>query len=537
MGGHEAFEKEIVDYAKTIFRGYPQYKEYHDSLIREMTERAQASPIYAGRVSKISGIGELNELPLLFYDRIFGAIKQQGLDAVLLAKPAQYWQTSGYTGEPKRFYYSTADVDHLTSTFAVLGYAMGVRPWTPYWNFGARDPLLSNKLFEVGAEKLKIEKYLSTPLGSQADFFEAMRRASKGGHFDVATGTPLLYMLMARVANDPSYAESVVLRAVKAQIDLPTFLAKLIVKYLLRGVDYNALKRLVESMTIGLSYTEPIAPNIETLSRYYPKMRFFDCFGSTEAPVQGIQIFSGRPGFAYLLTNVIPEMAKPEDILNARKDPSAKVTATPWTDWRAGMRGELVITRPGECLPLIRYPTGDIIEVIDPACEHKVKLDYGELSFTLPVVKFLGRSVDLVDFEVSDEKGDFLGGRIYSSVVNEHLLRLPNIRWWEFYKVGTVPAKLVFVIIPEKPVGDEEAFRSRIIKSLNDVDYFLSIGLTLDLVKVVITKPSAYRLVEEEIDRRVRSGRSLGQLKPRRVMSVANDDELNAAIREKVASP
>jgi hypothetical protein len=201
------------------------------------------------------------------------------------------------------------------------------------------------------------------------------------------------------------------------------------------------------------------------------------------------------------------------------------------------MRGELVITRPGECLPLIRYPTGDIIEVIDPACEHKVKLDYGELSFTLPVVKFLGRSVDLVDFEVSDEKGDFLGGRIYSSVVNEHLLRLPNIRWWEFYKVGTVPAKLVFVIIPEKPVGDEESIPVRIIKSLNDVDYFLSIGLTLDLVKVVITKPSAYRLVEEEIDRGVRSGRSLGQLKPRRVMPVANDDELNAAIREKVRVP
>ncbi len=160
----------------------------------------------------------------------YGAIKQHGLKGALLAKPALHWQTSGYTGEPKRFYYSAADVDHLTSTFAVIGYAIGVRPWTPYWNFGARDPLLS------------------------------------------------------------------------------------------------------------------------------------------------------------------------------------------------------------------------------------------------------------------------------------------NIRWWEFYKVNTVPAKLVFVIIPDKPVEDAEAFSAKVLKSLNDVDTFLSIGLTLDLVKVIITKPSAYRLVEEEIDRRLKSGVPWGSL-------------------------
>jgi len=40
MGPHEAFEREIVDYSKAIFRGYPQYRDYHDSLIQGMTERA-----------------------------------------------------------------------------------------------------------------------------------------------------------------------------------------------------------------------------------------------------------------------------------------------------------------------------------------------------------------------------------------------------------------------------------------------------------------------------------------------------------------
>lgn len=532
-----AFEKEIVDYAKTIFRTYPDYITYHNSLIQDMTEKAQASPIYAGRIHKISCMDQLSELPLMFYDQVFNSIKQHGLEKTLLAKHAIYWQTSGYTGEPKRFYYSAADVEHLTMAFAIIGYAMGVRPWTPYWNFGARDPLLSNRLFEIGAEKLKIEKYLSTPLAGQADFFDAMRKASKTGHYEVATGTPLLYMVMARVANDPQYAEEVVMRGLKAQINLPNFIAKLIVKYLLRGVDYPALKQLVESMTIGLSYTEPIAPNLEMLTRYYKKMKFYDCFGSTEAPVQGVQLFSGKPGFAYLLTNVIPELAKPEDIMKARKDNSTRVESTLWPEWRAGMRGELIINRPGESLPLIRYPTGDIVEVIDPAFNHVIKLDHGDLSFTLPVIKFLGRSVDLVDFELSDEKGDFLGGRIYSSVVSEHLLKVPNIRWWEFYKVNTVPGKLVFVIIPENPVEDYDAFMAKIIKNLNAVDTFVSVGLMLDLVKVIITKPSAYRVVEAEIDRRVKSGRSLGQLKPRRVVSVADDAALDAAIKEKIEAP
>ncbi len=270
------------------------------------------------------------------------------------------------------------------------------------------------------------------------------------------------------------------------------------------------------------------------LSQYYKKMKFYDCFGSTEAPAQGVQLFSGKPGFAYLLTNVIPEIAKPEDVMKARKGNSVKVDSILWPEWRAGMRGGLIINRPGESLPLIRYPTGDIIEVIDPAYDHAIKLDHSDFSFTLPIIKYLGRSVDLVDFELSDEKGDFLGGRIYSSVVSEHLLKVPNIRWWEFYNVNTVPGKLVFIIIPETPVDDPDAFMAKILKSLNAVGTFLSVGLMLDLVKVIVTKPSAYRLVEEGTDRRVKSGRSLGQLKPRRVMSVADDAALNAVIKEKI---
>ncbi len=86
MSAHEAFEKEIVDYAKGIFRGYPQYKEYHDSLIREMTARAQQSPIYAGLLPEISGIGEsLNAV-----DYFLSIGLTLALVKVVITKPSAY---------------------------------------------------------------------------------------------------------------------------------------------------------------------------------------------------------------------------------------------------------------------------------------------------------------------------------------------------------------------------------------------------------------------------------------------------------------
>lgn len=519
--------KMIEDIKKHLCKTYAEFKAHHDQMLSQVTEASQKSPVYEGRVKKINSLEELNTLPLNPYDVIYDCIKRFGLEKVLLAKPVKYWQTSGYTGEPKRFYYGQKDLDEIVLTFAMFGYIIGARPWLSGWNFGGQDPLLSCSLIEMCAEKLQIDDRLSTPLGSENDFFDALKKASKRSRFDIMIGTPFLFTLISRVAYEPSFVENTVKEIIRTRYRIPSFLTGLICKLFLHGINYENVKSIIKNGKIGITYTEAIAPYLERFKKEYPNMVFYDGLGSTEMPFQAVQIFSGEEGLAYILKEIIPEIAKPEDVMNAKANKDFKIDAIPWYEWKKGMRGELIITRPGECLPLIRYPTGDLIEVLDPACRFDVKIGDAEIMFTFPKIKILGRTVDLVDFEVPEEMGAFIGGRIYTRQVNDALLKTPNIRWWELYNVGGNPGKLVFVIIPEKKVENEDAFKEEIFNNLaHECDFSVSIAYELKMLEFIITEPSAYRVIQEEINRRANEGRSLGQLKPKHIYNMRDGEEL-----------
>ena len=62
----------------------------------------------------------------------------------------------------------------------------------------------------------------------------------------------------------------------------------------------------------------------------------------------------------------------------------------------------------------------------------------------------------------------------------------------------------------------------------------LQIGHQLGRVEVLSTRPEAYRLIQEEIDRRVKEGRSLGQLKPKRIHHVESEAEFQRAVGRKL---
>jgi phenylacetate-coenzyme A ligase PaaK-like adenylate-forming protein len=201
------------------------------------------------------------------------------------------------------------------------------------------------------------------------------------------------------------------------------------------------------------------------------------------------------------------------------------------------MRGELLITRPGESLPLVRYPTGDMIEVLDPFAELNIPIDGGAVA-TLPLIRMLGRSVDTLDFEVPDEMGCFLGNKIYSHHIHEALQRPNNVRWWELYNIRGEPGRLCFLVIPDKEVEDHERFRKETLRHLlrecDDPHHTLQIGHELGRVEVLSTRPHAYRLIQQEIDKRVKEGRSLGQLKPKRIFKVNSEDEFRTVVRDKL---
>ncbi len=213
------------------------------------------------------------------------------------------------------------------------------------------------------------------------------------------------------------------------------------------------------------------------------------------------------------------------------------------------MRGELVITRPGACLPLIRYPTGDMIEVMDPAYTFKSKLDsVGEIEVTLPAIRSLGRASDSVDFETDGQNGNFFGFKVYSRQISDALFSVRNIRWWELYNVKGTPGRFVFLIIPEEKVRDEAAFKSEILASLSKTfveydavqtgrEFILENGSAKrQLIELLIARPEAYSVVDAEIKRRVKQGRSVGQQKPRRIQRVESEEELKRLTAEKMAA-
>jgi hypothetical protein len=87
--------------------------------------------------------------------------------------------------------------------------------------------------------------------------------------------------------------------------------------------------------------------------------------------------------------------------------------------------------------------------------------------------------------------------------------------------VGQRPSRLVFLIIPEAPVTNLEAYRKEVTRKLlhecNDLLGTLKMGRDLDRLQIIVAEPSAYTHIQEEIDARARAGRSLGQLKPKHI--------------------
>jgi phenylacetate-coenzyme A ligase PaaK-like adenylate-forming protein len=264
-----------------------------------------------------------------------------------------------------------------------------------------------------------------------------------------------------------------------------------------------------------------------------------DVFGATENPIIAAQLDPKNDGLCLFIDSFIAELARPDDVHPSTYGKGVEVSAVPWWNWTKGMRGELLITRPGECLPLVRYATGDLIEVLEPEYEVHVQMDGEDISFRLPLIKVLGRSVDALDYEVQDESGNFLGNKVYSRHINDALQGAQNVRWWELYIVRGKPGRLVFVVIPDRSPSDLQAFRRQLMHRLmdecDDPLHTFKVGEELGYFDIYIAPPEAYASIQNEIDRRMREGRSIGQLKPKRIMPIAEVD-LPAALAQRSIS-
>lgn len=547
MPANKALVQEIES---TILRdfslSYDDLKKLHSSMLDQITSTANHSPAYS-KIEHITDISQLSKLPMTSFDHIQALFDQLGAEKVLLKKPAIFWYTSGSTGKQKKVYYSETDHDLIAQGFMQLLYLSGVRVTDSPWVFTSTG---GDTLFGRVLTKYGIPGLIST-LASELDVIKALRNASKLERIDITVGVTWLYLVIYKIAHHPEEFEKIVQKMVKDKVKIPG-LPWLIRKYLMRGINYPNLARILSETRLGFSHAEALSPYIPKISEAYPKMEMHDVFGATEQWVQAIQVSTEHNWLSFFLRYSIPELADPEEVLKAKQDPTYIPKTTPWYEWKKGMRGELILTRPGECLPLIRYPTGDMIEVMDPAYKFTAKLETTTLDITLPAIMSLGRATDSVDYDSGDQNGNFFGFKVYSRQINDALFRIQNIRWWELYHIKGSPGRFIFLVIPENPVQDQTLFKAEIHASLTKtfVEYYaVDTGrqfildktstngngvIHKELIEVLVTRPEAYNVVDREVKRRLKEGRAMGRQKPKRIYKVENETEFKKLVAEKL---
>ncbi len=517
---------------------YATHIERHGKMLREIVTKSVGSPVYKGRMKDISDLGDLSDLPLTPYELIFRSMDEMGVENVILEKHERFFHTSGSTGSSKKFYYSEGDIRSLVFDYVLFTHMIGIEVDDIGWNFGGTEPLVSGMIMDNVVRTIPLRKCVTTLLGDDSDLVKALKRVSKEERIDAMAGAAIVFYIVGRIAREPEYLTSIVRHRVHEDYRIPNFLAGLIARIYLAGLDHRALVNIASKARIGISYAEALGPYMKDIRVSYQNISMFDVYGSTENPLIAAQLSKDDTSLSVFLNSVIPEIADPKDVLASRQDPNIRVDGVPWNRWYAGLRGELLITRPGQCLPLIRYPTGDIIEVVDPAGKSEVNVGGGKGTVILPHIKVLGRSVDVMDFEVEDESGNFLGNKIYSRHINEALHSAGNVRWWELYNIKGSPARLVFLIIPDKDVSNRVRYEREILQHLlrecDDLLHTLKVGHDLGRVEVRVCKAMAFKIIQGEIDRRMREGRSLGQMKPKHIMSVGSEVEFEMTTRAKL---
>lgn len=497
-------------------------------LLHDILARENGSDQNRGRHDTGAGLELLQSLPIAHYSTIADTIEAKGLANVLI-KPADHeFHTSGSTGAVKKMYFSAVDIERIAEDIVLATHMVGIRQSDAGWNFGGASPLMSGVVMEAGIARIPLKECLSTLLHSDTDLVKCLKEASKAKEIDVAAGAALLYYLIAKTCTQADFLSQVVRGKLRRDYHLPGPLASLVARLYLVGLDRQNLARLAKGVRLGISYAEPLTAYREEIAKAFPNIQMVDVYGSTEIPIIAMQLDPSTDGLSLLVDSFIAELVEPIDIVSSKKAADGKAKGTPWWNWEKGMRGELVLTRDGGCLPLIRYATGDVIEVLDPNYATKVRIDREEAVVRLPLIKVLGRSVDTFDFEVQDESGNFLGNKVYSRHINDALQGAENVKWWELFVVKGDLGRLVFIVIPSKTPEDEKGFHRnlmhRLMHECDDPLHTFQIGADLGRFELRVAPPEAFQLIQDEIDRRVKEGRSLGQMKPKRIRSISSED-------------
>jgi phenylacetate-CoA ligase len=452
-----------------------------EALRDGLTIRAARSALYRDRwhaagvdPTAVRTFEDLQRLPYVRGADLRDAWAREPEGMLCEADVRLWFATSGTTGAPKWTPYGRWELA-MFEEVARRVYHMIVRRERPLRCaiFGTPAPFVSDAaayalLFSHVAAGLPVEYLISSPTQAEAALaFLAQRRPT------AVIGFPSLLLRIAEgvVAQAPKAARA----AWHADRSLRTA----------AGVLATAVMRIqprhIYRPEIGLFGGEPLAPYREALRSVWG-LRAYELYALTEYPCFHAECPEGA-GIHLWADWCIPELIPLEALEREESDPSAAPSAHHLFDAAQGAVGEFVFTSFGRALPLVRYRTGDVIEVIDVG-----RCGCGR---THPRIRVRGRRDDLVNLGVI---------RFSTADLERCLDTLPGLAAWQLRirRRGYKPLPVLFVA-PGTPLVPDLA--RTVAQALGGID-ILQLGIENGLVL-----PPEIRIVDQIEEVRTWSGK------------------------------
>ncbi|WP_320672076.1 phenylacetate--CoA ligase family protein [Patulibacter defluvii] len=233
--------------------------------------------------------------------------------------PRCYFQTSGTSGQAKQIPFTSADLDaqieHESRSFAVAGLTAEDRVMT----LASPPPSLSAWATVAGSERLG-----ATVLNSSYVDFDRILDAGRGEEVTFLFGTPLMLELIGEMTEQ----------------------------------TFGPVARVFPNVRAAILYGDVMPPAVERRVRRYWDVDVRLLYGSVEADVIAMSCPQGDRTM-HLMDKVVVELL-------TEGDGDRPVPVSACAD---GVRGEVVVSDlDRELLPLIRYRTGDMVEVHRSPC-------------------------------------------------------------------------------------------------------------------------------------------------------------------------
>ncbi|MGH2349090.1 MAG: phenylacetate--CoA ligase family protein [bacterium] len=402
----------------------------------------------------------LRRLPYIRGDDLRAGWRQHP-DEMLCDPDVRAWfATSGTTGPPKWTPYGPAELALVEEIVHRAYYILVRRPGTfrctiiatpaPFVSDAGAFALLASHV----AARLPVEYLIAGPTEA-----EAVLRFLRTRPPTAVVGFPSLLLRIAE-----GIAEEAPAQAALAWRRQPSAaaLAAVVATRLMRIQPRHVFKP-----DVGLFGGEPLAPYRQALRETWG-LQAFELYAMTEYPCFHLECRE-QAGIHLWADQCIPEIIPLEQLEREDDDPAYVPQARHLLDASAGMQGEFVFTSFGRALPLVRYRTGDVIEVVDTA-----RCGCGR---THPRIRVRGRRDDLVNLGLI---------RFSTAELDTRLGAITGIAAWQLRIVrrGYKPQPVLYLVPlpPERPALAEQAARA-----LDDIAV-LKLGVDNGLVLAPVIK-------------------------------------------------